>query len=780
LFELTLHEIIRVTFRGLPGGWMMTRMLSQLPLSVPPVEAIEVAEGVHLVRGRAGGVVWVHGLATFAWDEQDEAGRRLAAVQLVRLKAASKMAVAAAFGVTTVTLWRWRQALADLGVAGLAATRPGPKGPSKLGPSVVARIRELDRAGATLMVIAAEVGVSTFSVRNALGRTKSAAPEAEPAAEAEAMAALEPDRALEAVAPAGVAEAAGEPVEGLVVLPDPVNRDGERVLARWGLLGEGATPVFAPGARYPLAGLLLALPGLEATGLLATARATYRRLRDGFYGLDVMLLVLVFLALLREPRAEGATRVPPGDLGRVLGLDRAPEVKTIRRKLGELAAAGKAGEWMLALARHHAAARPDALGFLYVDGHTRVYTGTRQVQKTHVARLKFPAPATLETWVTDAEGDPLFVVLAEPSASLASELVRLAPQLRAIVGAGRRTTVCFDRGGWSPAVFADLIEAGFDILTYRKGSIPDLPDAAFTTITFTDDRARERTAQIADGTTELAITDGKRKGQTVALRQVTRRKPDRHGALRQTHILTSRTDLTAAQVAHRMFSRWREENYFRYARTHFDLDALDSYAATPDDPDRAVPNPARAATKTAVTDAEIGLAEAETARDTALLALRTPAPGQSVLISNQILNALSEPVEAARNHLDRAQSAHKATPARVRLGDLAPDMVVLDTETKLITHAVRMAAYNTETTLASALHGHYARADDEAYTLIREALAGSGDIHPRDGVLHVRLDPLSAPRRTTALATLCEQLNATRTRYPGTDLILNYEMKPHP
>jgi hypothetical protein len=116
----------------------------------------------------------------------------------------------------------------------------------------------------------------------------------------------------------------------------------------------------------------------------------------------------------------------------------------------------------------------------------------------------------------------------------------------------------------------------------------------------------------------------------------------------------------------------------------------------------------------------------------------------------------------------------------VRLGDLAPDTVVLDTETKLITHAVRMAAYNTETALATALHGHYARADDEAHTLIREALADSGDIHPADGVLHVRLDSLTAPRRTTALAALCQQLNTTRTRYPGTDLILHYEAKPHP
>ena len=129
----------------------------------------------------------------------------------------------------------------------------------------------------------------------------------------------------------------------------------------------------------------------------------------------------------------------------------------------------------MALARRHAAARPDALGFLCVDGHVRVCYGTRTVQKTHVARLKFPAPATMETRVTDQDGDPVFMVAAEPSDSLAGELRRLLPQLRQVVGAGRRVTLCFDRGGWSPALSTDITEAGFGLLTWRKGPAPTFP-----------------------------------------------------------------------------------------------------------------------------------------------------------------------------------------------------------------------------------------------------------------------------------------------------------------
>jgi hypothetical protein len=434
----------------------------------------------------------------------------------------------------------------------------------------------------------------------------------------------------------------------------------------------------------------------------------------------------------------------------------------------------------MALARRHAAARPEALGVLHVDGHARAYYGTRKVQKTHIARLKFPAPATMETWVTDSDGDPVLMVIAEPSDSLAGELRRLLPQLRQIAGEGRRVTVCFDRGGWSPALFADILGAGFDLLTWRKGPAPDLPEAEFTTITCDDDRGRKHQYDLADTTAELDISEGPRKGQTVTLRQVTRRVPARGGGTRQICALTSRTDLAAGEVCWRLSSRWREENYFRYARTRFALDALDSHAATPDDPERLIPNPARKAAAAQARRAEALAAAAEARRDARLLELRSPAPGQPSLLTNQMLNRINAPVETAYRELDAAEEAAAAVPARIRLGDITPDMARLETEVKQITHAIRMAAYNAEATLARTLDGHYARAGDEAFALIREALVTSGDIIPGDGELLIRLDPLTAPRRTRALAALCDHLTQARARYPGTELILRYQVKDHP
>ena len=754
----------------------MARMLTQVPLPLLPQDAAEIAPGVGVVAGPDGsGVVWVHGLATFAWDAGDEAARRLAAVQLVQLKAATQVQVAQAFGVIPVSVWRWAKALAGGGVAGLVPAIKGPQRASKLTPQVIGRIRELDRHGAGKAAIAAAAGVSESSARSVLRPARPAA-DGVPAGQ-------DPADAGSADTDTDSAGAGFAEPEALPVLPDPVSRDAERALARFGLLGEGAAPVFTPGARYPLAGLLLVLPPLAQSGLLDCARQVYGRLRNGFYGLEVMLIVLVFMALLREARAEGATRIPPDALGRVLGLDRAPEVKTIRRKLAGLSAAGKAADLQLALARHHAAASPDTLGFLYIDGHTRAYFGKRAIQKMHLARLKFPGPATEETWVTGSAGDPLLVVMAQPSSSLAAQIRGLLPALREIAGPGAKPALCFDRGGWSPALFADITDAGFDLLTYRKNDtgkdIPDLPGEAFTAAAWAGDDGRPLSYDLADTTISLTVSEGEHKGRVLELRQVTRRKP---GDPRQVHILTTRpaAALPAAAVIYRMTSRWREENYFRYGRAHFALDALDTYAVTPEDPGRMVPNPAKKTAAAAVSTAKKDLAQAEAARQRKLDTLRQPAPGTAAVITNQALARLDAPVDAARRDLAAAQAAARAVPAKIPLAEHNPDMVKLDTETKLITHAIRMAACNAETILARALNSCYARAGDEAYALIREALHASGDITIHGSTLHIRLDPLSAPRRTRALAALCEQLSATATRYPGTRLVLHYEVKEHP
>lgn len=328
--------------------------------------------------------------------------------------------------------------------------------------------------------------------------------------------------------------------------------------------------------------------------------------------------------------------------------------------------------------------------------------------------------------------------------------------------------------------------AGFDVLTWRKGPhIPDIDAESFTEVTHTDDRGRKLSWTVADTTAELPVgTDPDTKQEhSFGLRQVSKlvanpkNGPD---ATRQVHILTTRTDLTAAEVVYRMGSRWRQENYFRYARMHFDLDSHDSYTVSDDDAERMVPNPAKKTAHQHVLAARARLERASARTDAALLAARSPAPGTQALITNSAHDAMTAEQRDAETALAQAQDAHRAIPARLPLGLVNPGQQILDTETKLITHAIRMAAFNTATALARAvrLHTGYARADQEAHTLIRHVLTGSGDIDPSTpGVLTIRLDPMPTARATVAISEVCEHLTATKTRYPGTGLTMRYEIK---
>ncbi len=370
---------------------------------------------------------FVFGLATYSYAADDQTGRRLAAVQLVLNKIASATDVASAFAVSQATVWRWVGALRCGGVGALVSERTGPRGPSKLTAELTAQVLTLNASGLSLRKIAEQVGVSPGTVRAALGRVRMPArSSAEPAIIDDDVEILPGDDVAEQDNESdGIADTQTDPVTGtdLVPLAVPLARTAERAAARFGDLVE-APVVITQGSGLPLAGLLLALPGLAMTGLLTVAAEVFPPMRKGFYGLRATLLMAFFMALAREPRAEGATRLRPGDLGRLLGLDRAPEVKTLRRKLAELASHARGAQLQGALGKHHATNRPDAVGFLYLDGHVRVYTGTRQLPKTHIARMRIAGPATEETWVGDAHGDPVMVLTAAPSQSLASELRR--------------------------------------------------------------------------------------------------------------------------------------------------------------------------------------------------------------------------------------------------------------------------------------------------------------------------------------------------------------------
>jgi hypothetical protein len=279
----------------------------------------------------------------------------------------------------------------------------------------------------------------------------------------------------------------------------------------------------------------------------------------------------------------------------------------------------------------------------------RAYHGKRKLPKTHVARIRLAMPATTDYWVNDQSGEPLFVLTAPANAGLVKMLSPILDEVRRLVGE-RRVTIVFDRGGWSPKLFRKIVSTyKFDILTYRKGKRRRINEKRF----------EHRRAKLDGRWVHYRLHDQAvrfLKGK-LRLRQVTRLGDDGH----QTQVLTSRWDLRDVEVAYRMFERWRQENFFKYMREEFLIDALVDYRIDTDDPTRTVPNPERR-----VLDKEVRAARAEVAKiekDYGAAALDNPENRRPTMRGFKIANA--ELGARAAGTVDRGAVERRASFAAI-------------------------------------------------------------------------------------------------------------------
>jgi hypothetical protein len=350
-------------------------------------------------------------------------------------------------------------------------------------------------------------------------------------------------------------------------------------------------------------------------------------------------------------------------------------------------------------------------------------------------------------------------------------MVKMLPEVlnevRQLAG-GRRVAVVFDRGGWSPKLFQKLLEANFDLLTYRKGKSRRIGAHRFVV----------RRLQIDSRTVEYRLHDQAvrfLKGKP-RLRQVVRPTGDGH----QTQVITSRWDLADIEAAYRMFERWRQENFFKYLREEFLLDALADYQVEPDDPTRTAPNPERRALDKDIGSARAAAAKLEQACGAAVV--DNPEGRRPAMRGFKIAHGKTgQQLRAARERLTGLLTRRRGIPQRVEAGDLSDGAVVkLATERKHLTNLIKMAAYQTESDLLALVRPHYARSDDEGRTLLHEFFHAAADIEVADTELRVNIYPLSSPHRTLAVQALCETLTETATVFPGSRLTMRFGVPPRP
>ena len=661
------------------------------------------------------------------------------------------------------TLMNWTAQFRKQGSVSFFRNAPVAK-PPVMSAEMSAQCASLLAQGIRPSVVARQVGINESTLRKALKR------------QAIPVLPTSPECAVSEagqVAGSTKSERSRDDAQAALGMGVACTRADERIAAAVGL-SQCATTRFEPGQDVQMAGVLAGLPALCANGLLSGLER-HLKLAAGFYSALHILLVLGFMALGRIRRPEGLRHIPPGEFGKVIGLDRVPEVRTLREKIALMAAKGDPGAWMKELSKNWMQGDPEEAGYLYVDGHVRVYHGeVATLPRRFVSRERLCLRGTTDYWVNDAVGRPFFVVSKAVTEGLADALLNdIVPELLLSVPQQpskaelssdpllHRFVMVFDREGATHSLLSQLWEQRIGALTYRKNVKDVWPETEFVEQEVLAPGGESSRMKLAMRQTEL--TAGKASIPVTEVRRLTQTG-------HQTAVITTARRLDATLMASRMFSRWCQENFFAYMMQHFDIDGLIEYGVQSLPGTVRVVNPAWRKL-----DGDVKKARQAERRLQAKVAASSVQDGAGMQKKAESVEAM----QAVQEQLGQLRLQRKGTPRKVTIDSLPEDqrpneLLPLG---KMLCDTVKMIAYRAETAMVALLRRHL-KNDDEARALIRDLFVASADIEPdeRAKTLTIRIHRMANPKQDKAIAGLLDELTQQGFCHPETGARMIYAL----
>lgn len=543
--------------------------------------------------------------------------------------------------------------------------------------------------------------------------------------------------------------------------------ESARIAASKGLMDYAQTK-FDTHQGVMNAGVLLALPALCAQGL-SKAFTTYDDLPRGYYGLHHIILLFCFMSLCRIKNIEQLKGYPPGELGKLLGLDRVPEVGHLRKKFSQIFRQEKTDEFHNKLFSGWVSKMPEL--YFYIDGHVRVYHGDKaNLSKRYVSREKLCLNGTTEFWVNDHQGDPLMVITGELNEKLKQGVEQIVESLKEEIPVpkekGRpRFTIVIDRESYEPKWYNSLWnDHDVAVITYRKNVKDKWEEEQFETSVNT---------MMNNKVTRLICERGTLLNG-YWFREIRSLGISGH----QTSIITTHPQIDKSEVAIKMFARWTQENYFKYMIENFDFDKMIEYGTEKIDSKTELVNP-----EYRKKSYEIKKTREKKRRREAKVYGKIKAQEHKTIdeAEQQIAKSskLIQEIDSLNKEIDQLIKQRKEMPARITVADMPIEKRYekLKVESKKFKNAIIMLAYRAETAMYNTLMPVFKNAHKEGRALLREIYSSDADlvVDQNNKKLNVIIHSLSTPRANQALEQLCIQMNLTQTIYPKTDLVLVFK-----
>lgn len=551
-----------------------------------------------------------------------------------------------------------------------------------------------------------------------------------------------------------------------------------RYYARLGLL-DGVETEFAHSSDVANAGVLFSLAALLSNGLLDSLEE-YFKLPPGYYTIQQIFLVIALLALCRIKTYEQLRYCAPGEWGKILGIDRLPEVKTLRKKISIISDQQNAQSWSGALSKKWMESETVSAGILCVDGHTRVYHGSQtKLPRHYVARQRLCLRATVDYWVNAMDGKPFFCVnqvvdhglldvlrkeiipalLRDVPSQVSAEQMNLNPLLH-------RFTVIFDREGYSPDFMLEMKIQRIAIITYHKFPKGNWDSAEFAEYSCIDKiTGIKKVLQLAERGTQLS--------NGLWVREIRCMKTHDH----QTSLVSTDycSDLTI--IALELFARWSQENYFKYMRENYNLDRLIDYSTEQIPETTKVVNPEYRELTSKVRSATSKLTRLKA--DFGSIELTGDIEPQQVNLYSQKKADLQQSIEELTQKMKQLKEDRKKISHHIAVKDLPPDQQfkALGNESKHLIDTIKMIAYRAECALVATLQEHLSDNED-ARMLVKRIFTSDADLIPdmEKKTLTVRLPHQTCKSQDNAIRKLCEELNETEVVFPESDMRLVYEI----
>jgi uncharacterized protein YlxW (UPF0749 family) len=736
----------------------------QLPIFPDGTTQINNVLGFKKEEGK---IVYLNGMMpVFCHDEDDLRSFRMITSQFCDTGTTKQVEICRAFGVTPISVKRGVKLYRTEGVEGFFRPRK-PRGPTILTKEVLSQAQALLIEGQSVPEVAVELDIKPDTLSKAVRDGRLQKPQQN-----------EPIEKTESTS--NKSERSHNDSQALMGMG--ATNTLARVAASMGELeGDGVLPNFTPNLDVTNGGVLFALPALLATGLLRHTRDLFQ-LPSGYYTLESIFMLLALLALARIKSLEKLRFCAPGEWGKLLGLDRIPEVRTLRKKIHLLSAEEAPTQLGSRLCKDWMNEVPEQSGVFYIDGHVRVYNGIQtKLPRHYVARQKLCLRATTDYWVNAMDGQPFMVLnkAVDPGLIkvLEGEIVprmeeNLPPPLNDVLSEAsnglpgkHRFTVIFDREGYSPNAMKRLKKRHVAVINYHKHPGEPWPEEEFF--------KQEVTLQNGEVVTMELAERGSCLSNKLWVREFRRRTQSGH----QTAILSTDYHSHHAIQAIAMFSRWSQENFFKYMRENFSLDRLVDYRVEAISDPVQVVNPAHRRLDGQVRSL-VGKLTRRQAKFGAM-SLEGDIEPNKVDRFERKKAALQEEVEQLQGEVDQLKAQRKQTQKHIDLSELPESerFDKLSTQSKYLIDTIKMIAYRAETAMANLLKGPMSH-KDSARSLLKAIYESEADILPDEeqGTLTIRLHHLANWSSAKAVQVLCEELNETETLYPGTKLCMIFKM----